>query len=77
MNGIRARRFPEKASFLPDSVEDFEDRNCGIISFTFQRPSDSGLERAFSVTSGERRSLKYAPDMGDHRDDPCRSMVSK
>jgi len=48
-----------------------------LISFTFQRPSDSGKKRAFSVTSGERRSLKYALDMGEHRDDPCRCMVSK
>ena len=38
---------PEKVSFLPFSVEFFKDLNCGIISFTFQRPSDTGKGKAF------------------------------
>jgi hypothetical protein len=43
MNGVRV----EKVSFPPVSVVFFKDSNCSIISFTFQRPSDTGKGRAF------------------------------
>ena len=76
MNGIRAIRSSEKLSSFPVLLESFRELHCGIISFTFHRPSDTGKRKAFLVTSGERRSLKYALDMGDHRHDPCRCMVS-
>jgi len=47
----------EKLSFLAVSVEILKDWNRSIISFTFQRPFDTGKRKAFLVTSGERRSL--------------------
>jgi hypothetical protein len=56
----------EKLSSFTFLLESFRELHCGIISFTFQRPSVTGKRKVFLVTSGERGSLRYALDMGDY-----------